>query len=265
MANDEEDYIDVEELKTEEAVIEETKKKPSFGSRLSSTFKSAGQKVSAGASSVARSGGEAVKKGYASYKASQTPEAKQKRYEAELTQVKRKTEITKARGQLATEQKKLPSSGGSFGGNVFGGGMGGMNRDSSGGFGSSLPGMNNPMGGGSIGGSMGSPFSGNMVAPRTVKTATRSSKVRRTRTKSKPKTRSRTKARSTTKPKKVLSMQEFEREQKYKKYLSSTSRSKPRKKTTMKRKVARKPTRRTKKRSSPVAKPQSNQMRNPFG
>ena len=261
MADNEEDYINVDELETEEEVMKESNKKPSFGSKFKSTFKGAGKKVSAGASSLAKSGGEAAKKGYASYRASQTPEAKQKRYDAELSNVKQQMTLAIEKAKLAKVKGSSPQQNNIFGGGM---GMGGMNRDSSGGFGSTLPGMNNPMGGSSVG-RISDPFSGNMGSSKPASIVRKVSRLSTKRVR-KSKSRRKSKKRSTTKKKKVLSMKEFEREQKYKKYLSSVSRSKQAK-TTTKRKVAKKKTRKTKKRRSSVSKPQtqSNQMHNPFG
>ena len=89
MADNEEDYIDVSELKEAEPV---KPKKESFGSRLSSSFKSVGQKASG-----------LAKKRYASYKESRTPEAMERKLEAE----KKKLKFEKRKYALRQEKQKL--------------------------------------------------------------------------------------------------------------------------------------------------------------
>jgi len=140
-----EEYIDVSELKTEEAQIEKAKAKPGFGSKLASSFKSAGDKSLRAAGNLGAKGGELVKKGYESYKASQTPEAKKQRYEAELRKVEQQRTLLNAKARLEKAKKSLPQP--KQQNNMFGGGMGmGGDMFGSGSPGKSKGGMNNPFG-----------------------------------------------------------------------------------------------------------------------
>ena len=156
---DEEDYIDVSELKTEEQAIKDTKKE-NFKSKFKSAFKSASTKSYQAVEKVGQKGGELVKKGYESYKASQTPEAKKKRYEMEMQKVQQQRSLLQAKARLEKAKKSLPQPkqqdglfGGGMGGDVFGSGSKQSKR------------TNNPFGGSSMSGSMGNvgnPFGGGM-------------------------------------------------------------------------------------------------------
>jgi len=144
MADNEEDYIDISELKTEEQAIK-TAKKENFKSKFKSTFKKVGDKSLTVAGKLGEKGGQMVKKGYDQYKASQTPEAKSKRYSMEMENIERQRKMVQAKSRLEKAKKSLPKQQNT----MFGGGMGG---DMFGGMGS--PGKSS--------GSMGNPFGGGM-------------------------------------------------------------------------------------------------------